>query len=81
MEIERPVAGRASKRRAKMDTFGALMFQIVGQQISVHATRAILSRLMRLFGGRLPEPQEVLDADPEALRRYARSLSGSPSAN
>src|SRR5258708_30962454 len=29
----------------KMDAFGTLLFQIIGQQLSVFATRAILSRL------------------------------------
>jgi DNA-3-methyladenine glycosylase II len=57
----------------KMDAYGALVFQIVGQQLSVRATRAILARLEALFGGRLPEPEEILDADPEALRRAGMS--------
>ena len=57
----------------KMDAYGALVFQIVGQQLSVRATRAILDRLEALFGGRLPEPQQILDADPEALRRAGMS--------
>jgi DNA-3-methyladenine glycosylase II len=52
----------------KMDAFGALLFQVAGQQLSVGSTRAILGRLEALFGGRLPEPQELLDAGPEALR-------------
>jgi DNA-3-methyladenine glycosylase II len=57
----------------RMDAYGALVFQIVGQQLSVRATRAILARLEALFGGRLPEPQEILDADPEELRRAGMS--------
>jgi DNA-3-methyladenine glycosylase II len=52
----------------KLDTFGALIFQIAGQQLSVQATRRILARLQDQFAGHLPEPQEVLDADPESLR-------------
>ena len=40
----------------KMDAFGTLLFHIIGQQLSVAATRAILSRLESLFGGRLPTP-------------------------
>ncbi len=52
----------------KMNAFGALLFQVVGQQLSVRSTRAILARLEAVFGGRLPEPQELLDADPEAIR-------------
>ena len=51
----------------KMDAFGALVFQVVGQQLSVSSARAIVGRLEALFGGRLPEPQELLDADPDAL--------------
>lgn len=57
----------------KMDAYGALVFQIVGQQLSVRATRAILDRLEALFGGRLPEPQEILDADPVGLQRAGMS--------
>jgi DNA-3-methyladenine glycosylase II len=57
----------------KLDAYGALLFQIVGQQLSVRSTRAILTRLEALFGGRIPEPQEILDADPEALRRAGMS--------
>ncbi len=51
-----------------IDAFGALIFQIVGQQLSVQATRRLLARLQELFGGRLPTPQEVLDADTALLR-------------
>lgn len=61
------------KALPRMDAYGALLFQIVGQQLSVRSTRAILGRLEELFGGRLPEPQELLDADPEALRRAGMS--------
>jgi DNA-3-methyladenine glycosylase II len=57
----------------KMDSYGALVFQIVGQQLSVRSTRAILGRLEALFAGRLPEPREVVDADPEELRRVGMS--------
>jgi len=56
-----------------MDAFGTLLFQIVGQQLSVSATRAILDRLQVYFGGHLPEPREILDADPEGLRRAGMS--------
>jgi DNA-3-methyladenine glycosylase II len=40
-----------------MDLYGALLFQVVGQQLSVAATRRILSRIEALFDGRLPAPQ------------------------
>src|SRR3979411_829951 len=57
----------------KMDAFGALLFQVVGQQLSVIATRAIIGRLSALFGGRLPTPQEMVDADPEEVRQTGLS--------
>ncbi len=56
-----------------MDAFGALLFQVVGQQLSVSATRAILGRLQVQFGGHLPGPREILDADPEQIRRAGMS--------
>src|SRR4029077_16157008 len=51
-----------------LDAFATLIFQVVGQQLSVAATRTIVSRIMDRFGGRLPSPGEVLAADPTALR-------------
>lgn len=51
-----------------MDLFGALLFQIVGQQLSVAATRRTLGRIEERFGGRLPTAAEVLGADPAQFR-------------
>jgi DNA-3-methyladenine glycosylase II len=51
-----------------LDAFGTLVFQVTGQQLSVSATRTILSRLQERFGGRLPSPAELLAADPQVLR-------------
>ena len=51
-----------------LDAFGTLVFQVIGQQLSVRATRAILGRLEQHFGGRLPSPAELLAADPQVLR-------------
>jgi DNA-3-methyladenine glycosylase II len=50
------------------DAFGTLIFQVVGQQLSVAATRTIVSRIEQSFGGRLPTPAEALAADPQLLR-------------
>src|ERR1700747_953538 len=50
-----------------LDAFGTLVFQVLGQQLSVAATRAILSRLMENFGGRLPSPAEFFGADAQVL--------------
>jgi DNA-3-methyladenine glycosylase II len=51
-----------------MDLFGALLFQITGQQLSVAATRRTLGRIEVRFGGRLPSAADVLDTDPAAFR-------------
>jgi DNA-3-methyladenine glycosylase II len=57
----------------EMDAFGALIFQIIGQQLSLAATRSILGHLVELFDGRLPTPAQLLEADPEDLRRAGLS--------
>ena len=56
-----------------MDLFGALLFQITGQQLSVAATRRTLSRIEELFGGHLPSPAELLDVPKETLRQAGLS--------
>jgi len=56
-----------------MDLYGALLFQIAGQQLSVAATRTILGRIEGLFGGRLPEPAELLAVDPARIREAGLS--------
>ena len=56
-----------------LDAFGTLILQVVGQQLSVSATRTILARIEQRFGGRLPSPAELLAGDPEALRESGLS--------
>jgi DNA-3-methyladenine glycosylase II len=56
-----------------MDLFGALLFQVTGQQLSVAATRTILGRIQAPFGGRLPAPAELLALDPVKLREAGLS--------
>jgi len=51
----------------------ALVFNVVGQQLSVAATRAILARLRALHDGRLPTPAELLATDTETLGRIGLS--------
>jgi DNA-3-methyladenine glycosylase II len=51
-----------------MDLYGALLFQVTGQQLSVAATRRTLARIQALFGGHLPAPAELLAVNPGQLR-------------
>jgi DNA-3-methyladenine glycosylase II len=53
------------------DHYGALVRAIVGQQLSVHAARAIYGRLTDRFAGRAPTPQQILADEPEELRAAA----------
>jgi DNA-3-methyladenine glycosylase II len=56
-----------------MDLFGALVFQVTGQQLSVASRRRILDRIREMFGGHLPCPAELLRADPAGLRQAGLS--------
>jgi DNA-3-methyladenine glycosylase II len=56
-----------------MDLFGALLFQVAGQQLSVPATRRTLARIQAMFGGRLPSPAELLETDPGKFREAGLS--------
>jgi len=56
-----------------LDALGTLIFQVVGQQLSVSSTRAIVSRLQERFGGRMPSREELLAADPRELRASGMS--------
>ncbi len=64
----------AARRRGRpADPYGALLRSIVGQQLSTKAAATIYGRLTELWGGRTPTPQELLDADPDAIRAAGMS--------
>jgi len=56
-----------------LDTFGTLLFQVIGQQLSVSAGRRILEHIQDAFGGHVPEPQEILTVSPERLHQAGLS--------
>lgn len=66
----------AQRRRGlpKPDAYGALLRTIIGQQLSSKAARTIYERVLAIFGGRTPAPQELLAVDEAELR--AAGLSG-----
>ena len=57
----------------KLDAFGTLIFQVIGQQLSVKATHAILARLQAHFHGRMPTPRRLLATRPALLRKVGLS--------
>ena len=60
-------------RLPPMDLYGALLFQVTGQQLSVPATRRTLARIEGLFDGHLPSPTELLGVEPGKLREAGLS--------
>jgi len=65
---------RRRKEERPGDAYGALLRAIVGQQLSTKAARTIYGRVLDLFGGRTPTPEQLLEASEEDLR--AAGLSG-----
>ena len=53
--------------------FQALLFQIVGQQISVSAANAIYARVRLLFPDEQPEPEKLMQISVDELRRIGLS--------
>ena len=58
---------RRSEERPN-DAYGALLRAIVGQQLSTKAARTIFGRVLELFGGSTPSPEQLLEADETDLR-------------
>ena len=59
--------------RLPSDLWGALVLQVIGQQLSLAAAAAILTRLQGLQAGRMPTPAELLATDAETLRGIGMS--------
>lgn len=50
------------------DHYGELLSSIVSQQLSVKAADTIWSRVLGVFNGKTPSPQQLILSDPEVLR-------------
>lgn len=59
---------RRRKEERPPDAYGALLRAIVGQQLSTKAARTIYLRVVDLFGGSTPSPEQLLEASEEDLR-------------
>ncbi|HET7507755.1 MAG TPA: DNA-3-methyladenine glycosylase [Solirubrobacterales bacterium] len=66
LDIETRLRRRKEERPA--DAYGALLRAIVGQQLSTKAARTIYLRVLDLFGGTTPTPEQLLEASEEDLR-------------
>lgn len=65
---------RRRQEERPADAYGALLRSIVGQQLSTKAARTIYLRVLDLFGGTTPSPEQLLAAREEDLR--GAGLSG-----
>jgi DNA-3-methyladenine glycosylase II len=72
IDLATRLARRKEERPA--DAYGALLRAIVGQQLSTKAARTIYLRVLDLFDGTTPSPEQLLDAREADLR--AAGLSG-----
>jgi DNA-3-methyladenine glycosylase II len=59
---------RRRKEERPADAYGALLRAIVGQQLSTKAARTIYLRVLDLFGGTTPSPEQLLEASEDDLR-------------
>jgi DNA-3-methyladenine glycosylase II len=56
------------ERERPRDAYGALLRSIVGQQLSTKAARTIYGRMLELFDGHAPTPEQLLAVDPDRIR-------------
>ena len=72
IDLKTRLKRRSEERPA--DAYGALLRAIVGQQLSTKAARTIYGRILDLFDGSTPAPEQLLEAAEADLR--AAGLSG-----
>jgi DNA-3-methyladenine glycosylase II len=72
--IDRVERLRRRNEERPADPYGALLRAIVGQQLSTKAARTIYLRVLDIFDGVAPSPEQLLEADEKALR--GAGLSG-----
>ncbi|HEV7564052.1 MAG TPA: DNA-3-methyladenine glycosylase [Solirubrobacterales bacterium] len=72
IDLEKRLERRGEERPA--DAYGALLRAIVGQQLSTKAARTIYLRVLDIFDGTTPSPEQLLEASEEDLR--GAGLSG-----
>ena len=84
VEAQGPLTDEQRRRGRPAEAYGALLRSIVGQQLSTKAARTIFERLIGLYGGQAPAPEQIVATDAEELRgvglsrakaAYLRSLA------
>jgi DNA-3-methyladenine glycosylase II len=75
MEERGPIHPEIDRRGSRPNAWEALARSIVGQQLSTRAAASIWAKLTDQFGGRTPEPEELLRKRPATLRKAGLSNS------
>jgi DNA-3-methyladenine glycosylase II len=73
-EIDLATRLRRRSEERPADAYGALLRAIVGQQLSTKAARTIYLRVLDIFGGTTPSPEQLLEVSEADLR--GAGLSG-----
>src|ERR1700759_2073062 len=68
MDARGPITPETDRRGSRPDAYEALARAIVGQQLSTKAAASIWEKVLALFDGDTPAPEQVLAADPQELR-------------
>ena len=73
MEETGPIHPEIDRRGSRPNAWEALARAIVGQQLSTRAAASIWAKLTDQFGGRTPEPEELLRKRPATLLKAGLS--------
>jgi DNA-3-methyladenine glycosylase II len=73
MEEQGPIHPEIDRRRSRPNAWEALARAIVGQQLSTSAAASIWNRLLAIFGGEMPTPEQLLRRRHETLRKAGLS--------
>jgi DNA-3-methyladenine glycosylase II len=73
MEERGPIDPEIDRRGSRPDPYEAIARAIVGQQLSTRAARSIWEKLLGIFGGKTPTPDELLRRRPQTLRKAGLS--------
>jgi DNA-3-methyladenine glycosylase II len=73
MEAQGPIHPEIDRRGSRSDPWEALARAIVGQQLSTRAAASIWSKLLAIFGGEMPTPEQLLRRRRETLRKAGLS--------
>jgi DNA-3-methyladenine glycosylase II len=63
-----PIDHEERRRGRPKEVYGALLRSIVGQQLSTKAASTIYGRMLDIFDGKVPTPEQLIAADPDEIR-------------